>query len=241
MERSARSASGLVDELAAVLRERIYSGRYAAGARLPQETLAAELGVSRTPLREALRALEQDGLVRVDPGQGARVVTGDVPTLLAAYELRAVHDGLAARLAARARPGAARCRDLRHVLTTQRGALDPWSPRAYTGANVDFHEQILHLAGNEFLLAQAPLLRMTAQVFAPVALVEPARARRAIGEHEAIADAIAAADEAAAERLARAHIQTTIDELRQVHEGVTQPCPPTTSPPTSAGRSPTPS
>jgi DNA-binding GntR family transcriptional regulator len=95
----------------------------------------------------------------------------------------------------------------------QRAALDPWSPRAYTGANVDFHEQILHLSGNDFVIAQAPLLRMTAQVFAPVALVDPVRAVRAIGEHEAIAGAIEAGDAAGAERLARAHIQTTIDQL----------------------------
>ncbi|MEJ2890548.1 GntR family transcriptional regulator [Actinomycetospora aeridis] len=210
--------TGLVDELAAVLRERIYSGRYPSGARLPQENLAAELGVSRTPLREALRVLEQEGLVRVTPGQGARVVSGDVATLLAAYELRAVVDGLAARLAARARPALARCRDLRRILASQRAALDPWSPRAYTGANVDFHEQILHLSGNEFLVAEAPVLRMTAQVFAPVALVDPARAQRAIAEHEAIATAIEAGHEDDAERLARAHIQATIDELRAEHD-----------------------
>ncbi|MEJ2864447.1 GntR family transcriptional regulator [Actinomycetospora flava] len=212
------AGAGLVDELAAVLRERIYSGRYASGARLPQENLAAELGVSRTPLREALRVLEQEGLVRVTPGQGARVVTGDVETLLAAYELRAVVDGLAARLTARSRPGPTRCRDLRRTLAAQRAALDPWSPRAYTGANVDFHEQILHLSGNEFLVAEAPVLRMTAQVFAPVALVDPARARRAIAEHEAIASAIEAGREDDAERLARAHIRTTIDELRADHD-----------------------
>jgi DNA-binding GntR family transcriptional regulator len=206
-----------VDELAAVVRERIYGGRYPAGARLPQETLAAELGVSRTPLREALRVLEHEGLVRVTPGEGARVVNGDVETLLQAYELRAVLDGLAARLAARSRPSPSRCRDLRRIIATQRAALDPWSPRAYTGANVDFHEQLLYLSGNEFVIAQAPVLRMTAQVFAPVALIEPANARRAITEHETIAAAVEAADEDEAERLARAHIQTTIDELRAAH------------------------
>lgn len=211
---SSGPGSGLVDELATVLRERIYSGRYPSGARLPQENLAADLGVSRTPLREALRLLEQEGLITVRAGQGARVVTGDVATLLQAYELRGVVDGLAARLAARAAPSAARCRDLRRIIATQRSALEPWTPRTYTAANVDFHEQILHLGGNDFVIAQTPLLRMTAQVFAPVALVGPASAARAIGEHEAIASAIEAADEDEAERLARGHIQATTDQLR---------------------------
>ncbi len=197
-----------------MLRERIYTGRYPAGARLPQQQLSTELGVSRTPLREALRALEQDGLVRLDSGQGARVVTGDVPTLLAAYELRAVVDGLAARLAAR-RPAAARAARLDRLIAEQRAALDPWAPGLYTRANVEFHEQIVHLTGNEFVIAQAPILRMTAQVFAPVALIERAGASRAVGEHEAIHDAIVSGATVDAERLARAHIDSTIEQLRR--------------------------
>ncbi|BBF99731.1 MULTISPECIES: GntR family transcriptional regulator [Pseudonocardia] len=208
------AASGLVEEVASVLRERIYAGRLAPGERLRQEGLAGELGVSRTPLREAIRQLEQDGLLRVDPRNGARVVSGDRDTLLQAYELRAVVDGLAARLAARARPGAGRIRELRAILAAQRAALDPWEARTYTAANVDFHEHLLHLSGNEFLLDRAPLLRMTAQVFTPVALIDPAGARRAVTEHTAIVGAVEAGDEAAAERLARAHIETTIEQLR---------------------------
>lgn len=208
------SRVALVDELASLLRERIYTGRYPAGTPLPQVQLSVELGVSRTPLREALRVLEQDGLVRLDAGQSARVVTGDVHTLLAAYELRAVVDGLAARLAAQ-KPAVARAARLDRVIEQQRAALDPWRPRLYTQANVDFHEQILHLTGNEFVIAQTPVLRMTAQVFAPVALIEPSGARRAVGEHRAIHDAITSGATVDAERLARAHIDRTVAQLRR--------------------------
>jgi DNA-binding GntR family transcriptional regulator len=95
----------------------------------------------------------------------------------------------------------------------RKAALDPWEPRAYTGANVHFHEQLLHLSGNEFVVAQAPILRMTAQVFAPVALVEAASAERAIAEHRAITGAVEAADERAAERLA--HIEAAIAQLKE--------------------------
>jgi DNA-binding GntR family transcriptional regulator len=205
--------AGLVDEIASVIRERIYSQRYPPAAHLRQEALATELGVSRTPLREAFRLLEQEGLVRVDPHQGARVVSGDLDTLLQAYELRAVLDGLAARLAARHHPTPRQCRELRAIIAAQEAALDPWDARAYTGANVDFHQFLLHMSRNDFVLAQAPILQMTAQVFAPVALVEPETARRAIAEHRAIADAVEAADEAAAEQLARGHIEATIKQL----------------------------
>jgi DNA-binding GntR family transcriptional regulator len=209
--RSGRAGVGLVEEIASLLRERIYHLHYSAGTWLRQERLSAELGISRTPLREALRALEQEGLIRVFPGRGARVVTGDVPTLLEAYQMRAVVDGLAARLVAERRKSVS---PLRVAIDRQLAALEPWDPRAYTRSNVEFHEQIMHMSGNEFVTAQLPLLRMTAQVFAPIALIEPASAGRAIGEHRAIADAVADADPAAAERLARGHIEATIEELR---------------------------
>jgi DNA-binding GntR family transcriptional regulator len=208
-----------VDEVAQVLRERIYTQRYPTGGWLRQEHLSAELGVSRTPLREALRVLEQEGLVQVVAGQGARVVTGDLATLLDAYELRAVVDGLAARLAAaRLATRQARrdqIRHLRQAIEVQRAAVEPWVPRDYTQSNVDFHEQIVHLSGNEFVINQLPILRMTAQVFAPVALIRPSSALRAIREHSAIADAIEAGDAWVAERLAREHIEATTAELRK--------------------------
>ncbi|MGH3098359.1 MAG: GntR family transcriptional regulator [Streptosporangiales bacterium] len=202
---------GLVGEVASLVRERIYTHRYPTGAWLRQEQLSAELGISRTPVREALRVLELEGLVRVRPGEGARVVTGDVHTLLDAYQLRAVVDGLAARLAAERRGPA---RSLRAAIDRQVEALDPWEPRAYTRANVEFHEEITHMTGNEFVVAQLPILRMTAQVFAPVRVVEPSSAQRAIRQHLAIANAIESADGPTAERLAREHIEATIEELR---------------------------
>jgi len=211
----------LVDEIASVLRERIYTHRYPTGSWLRQEQLSAELGVSRTPLREAFRLLEQEGLVQVKASQGAQVVSGDLDTLLEAYELRAVVDGLAARLAAE-RGDPHQGRHLRQAIRLQQAAVEPWQPQDYTQFNVDFHEQIMHLSGNSFVLGQAPILRMTAQVFTPVSLVRPEHASRAIQEHVAIADAIEAGDGPAAERLARAHIEATMTQLRATRtaEGV---------------------
>lgn len=213
-QESSASRIPLVDEIASVIRERIYTHRYPTGSWLRQEHLSAELGVSRTPLREALRMLEQEGLLRVKIGQGARVVSGDLDTLLDAYELRAVVDGLAARLSAE-NADTFLGRHLHQAIQAQQAAVEPWRPRDYTQANVDFHEQIMYMSGNDFVIGQTPILRMTAQVFAPVALVRPETALRAIDEHIAIADAIAAGDGPGAERLARAHIEATMAQLRK--------------------------
>ena len=207
-----RSRIRLVDEVAEVLREGIYAGRYAPGARLLQEELAAELDVSRTPLREALRILEREGLVAVEQNRGVRVISADEPMLLAAYDLREVVDGLAARLATRNRV-AALPRALRAIVERQRKAVSPWNAARYMIANVDFHRAIIEAAGNEYVAGQLPLVHMTARVFAPVARIGLERAELAIAEHRAIVEAIELGAEDDAERLARAHIRRTIDSL----------------------------
>ncbi len=94
-----RSQTRLLDEVADALRERIYAGDYAPGAILRQEHIAAEFGISRTPLREALRVLERDGLVIHLPGRGVRVASADLTRLIDAYAVREVLDGVAARFA----------------------------------------------------------------------------------------------------------------------------------------------
>jgi DNA-binding GntR family transcriptional regulator len=207
-----RSRIRLVDEVVEVLREGIYAGRFAPGTRLRQEELAAQLDVSRTPLREALRILEREGLLEVEQNRGVRVISAEPSTLMAAYELREVIDGLAARLAAR-KQIAGIGTSLLAIVDRQRKALQPWNAARYTATNVDFHRAIVEAAGNEFVGAQLPLINMTARVFAPVAHVGPERAELAIGEHVEIADAIAEGRDDDAERLARAHIRGTIRSL----------------------------
>jgi DNA-binding GntR family transcriptional regulator len=209
-----KARSRLVDEVAEVLRERIYAGHYAAGAPLRQEHLAAELQVSRTPLREALRLLEREGLVRSEPGRGVRVISIDLASLLDAYAAREMLDGLAARLAA-GRAGEADIADLRANIAGQRAALEASDSAAYTEANVAFHSAILDVAGNDFIAGQVTLIPITAQVFTPAVQLTADRAWEAVSEHERIADAIASGDADAAEREARSHIRRTIDLLRQ--------------------------
>jgi DNA-binding GntR family transcriptional regulator len=207
-----RSRVRLVDEVADVLRERIYEGHYALGTPLRQEQLAAELDVSRTPLREALRMLEQEGLVTVLPGRGVRVIPADRWRLLDAYRLREVVDGLAARLAAdhvdRTLSGR-----FDEILARQLDAVTDWDAAGYTAANVEFHTEVVRAARNGYVEAQLPLIRMTSQVFTPMKLVDRQRAEQAVQEHRAIVGAISAGEAGRAEELARLHIQHTIASL----------------------------
>ena len=206
--------SRLADDVADELRARIYDGQYGAGTIIHQENLSAELGISRTPLREAIRMLEQEGLLVAEPGRAARVVSGSRKTLLDAYELRCVVDGLAARLAAHEMTDA-QVAELEEIMRGQQASLDPWVPAEYTRLNIRFHELILQSTGNQFLLAELVILRMTAQIFNPWVGVSEAVAINAVRQHQGILDAIKEHDPARAERLARGHIETTIARLRE--------------------------
>jgi DNA-binding GntR family transcriptional regulator len=199
----------LVDEVAQLLRERIYSGAFPPGTKLRQEQLAEQLRVSRTPLREALRVLERDGLVHAEPGRSVRVVEADPCALVEAYRLREAVDGIAARLAAERATHEGIERLQRH-LAVQRGALDPWDAGTYTITNVEFHTMVMQMAGNRYIMSELPLVRMTSQVFTPVGLLPPERGRTAVADHAEIVAAIAGRDGDRAEDRARHHIRQTI-------------------------------
>lgn len=204
----------LVDEVARVLRQRIYTGHYLPGDQLRQQQLAEDLQVSRTPLREALRMLQSEGLVEADGVRGVRVARADRRRLLDAYALREMLDGLAARQAAER--GAARARALLGpIVEAQRLTLEPWQPSEYIRQNVELHAAIVALADNEFLSAQLALVRKTSQVFAPAVLISKDRAAPSVHEHGLIVEAIAAGDAERAEQLGRDHIRATMDCLRQ--------------------------
>jgi DNA-binding GntR family transcriptional regulator len=153
----------LVDGIAQAIHASILSGEYPLGGRLPQETLAKRFGVSRTPIREALRMLEAAGIVRLGPNIGA-VVRGPTPrSIREAYLVRAELEGLAAELAV-PRITAEQLHQLRAAEQEFRSAVrelarigtDPGDARsiadgAWVHANDSFHEVILDASGNERL------------------------------------------------------------------------------------------
>lgn len=208
-----RGQSRLLDEVAQALRERIYVGAYAPGTTLRQERIAVEFGISRTPLREAFRVLERDGLVVNKPGSGVRVATADLPKLLDAYAVREAMDGVAARHAAE-RATSVEIEHLAKLVDLQKEQITDWNPSAYSQTNVDFHLAIISAARNASLATLVPLLHLTSQVFAPAFALSSERASAAVAEHSAILDAIQTRNPDEAERVARAHIHATAVRLK---------------------------
>jgi len=195
----------LVDEATQTLRDAILGGRLPAGARLRQTHLAERLGISRTPIREALGRLQQEGLVELLPRAGVRVPFLNLDEAAELYDLREVLDGLAARLAA-SRATTVALRKLEKLLGRMAQCLERQDANQWFGAHVAFHEEIFRASANARLQALSGVVRLSIRHFHPLLLKTERRLEAAHREHREIFEAIAARDDEAAERAARVHI-----------------------------------
>ncbi len=200
--RQPRMKEGIVDSV----RRAILEGKLAPGTVLRQEHLARQLNVSRTPLREALIALEREGFVTIAPTGAASVVSLDTRDALEIMDLREMVDGLAARLLAQRGLSAQGDRELTALAKTMRtnAARDQ---HRYLVANADFHVKIVEASGHARLQQFIPLVRMSAQVVYTRLQKQGRRLTHSADEHTRVLDAIRAGDAEAAERLAREHVR----------------------------------
>jgi len=183
----------------------IDSGELPPGSRLRESQIAERLGISRTPVREALRQLEAQGLVTHEPHRGVVVAELDYDQLGELYAVREVLEGTAARLAARhASPEEVDV--LRELAEAHAPLVD--DPDALAEANKHFHRQINRACHNRYLNSMLENMRVNLALLSGTTFALPERRRAAVEEHRAIVDAIAAGDEARAERLARQHISS---------------------------------
>lgn len=195
----------VVDDVHGALLERIVAGELVPGTRLRQEALADELGVSRTPLREALVRLASEGLVEFTPNRGATVARRDFSDMQQAWRARLVIEPGAARLAAERRDTDSIER-LRETVRRQRAVAGDVT--ASFALNREFHVTLVQASGNAHLAQFAELLWLTrigVPIFARQAR-DRARILRWADEHEAITEAVAAGQPSRAERLTRDHI-----------------------------------
>lgn len=195
----------LASLLAQEVERMILSGALPAGERLNEQQLATRLGVSRGPLREALRGLEKSGLVVAVRNQGVYVRQVSAEEALEIWDLRAAVTGLAcARLAEAGTPAQlAALRDLVKRMEAARRADDP---PAYFAANIEFHAALLAGGGGPRMRRLYDELEKELYLFRRRALVEPENMRESNAEHAAVVRAIAARDPAAARAAGEAHI-----------------------------------
>lgn len=206
------SRVSLPTQIYQLLKRRIVTNDLALGLKLTEQQLAKELGVSRTPIREALNRLIQDGLVTASPGRGAFVATFQPYDIVEFFEVREALEGMAARLAA--------SRITREALTRLRRQLEAGVAHGerdgYTGyleADRKFHEAVTSASGNRHLCQLMGALRERIQILRHRSVVLPGRARKSFQEHLNIIEALSRHDQAVAEERMRAHIRNVKEDL----------------------------
>lgn len=197
----------------AVLEMDVYAG--GPELRLDERRLAEELGVSRTPIREAMARLEQEGLVHTVPRRGTFVVRKTGQQIMEIITAWAALESMGARLLTE-RAGDDEIASLRSLFATfgEDGTVAARLDE-YSDANLEFHRRILELSGSELLLRMASNLHLHMEAFRRRAIGENERYRRSIIDHLHIIEALEARDTELAERLVREH---ALDLARHVAE-----------------------
>ncbi len=191
----------------AALLDALRGGTFQPGDRLREEDVAEQLGLSRTPVREALRRLESDGIVEHRPRIGAVIRSLSHTEIVELYEMRMVLERTASEMAAK------------HGSTAEFDALDDLNdqiealrdhPAQGAAINQDFHRG-LYLAGrNRFLMEAARALNNSLLLLGPTTYTDPARIDVVVRQHRSIVSALRDGDAEAAGAAAEAHLQTSL-------------------------------
>ena len=186
------------------MRDGIEKGHYRPGQRIRETDVAEWLGVSRTPIRQALRHLETEGLLRFVPWRGVVVAELDRQQVLELYSMRAALEGLAARLAARNIDprGLAKLEE-----TLAKAAKARNKPKTMARLTRAFHSTIYEASQNRYLMQTLNALRSSLALLQDTTVSNPGRSAQAHEEHLALLGAIRKNDQAGAEALARDHLR----------------------------------
>ncbi len=203
-------APNLVEQVRDAILTEVASGQLAPGDRIIQEHIAKTLGVSRQPVQQALLLLRNQGVLRDAPGRGLEVAPLEPDQVQHMYDMRAVIEGLACRLAAE--QGAERAARLGPALIDAgRKAVASGSVAKMVAADLKFHEFVYSLSGNPLVApAMATHWTHTQRVMGEV-LIRDEAPRDIWDQHAQILDAIAAGAGVRAETLARKHITQAAD------------------------------
>ena len=187
----------------------VRDGVFAPGDRLREEDVAERLSISRTPVREALRRLEVDGIVEHRARVGAIIRQLSHPEIVELYDMRMVLERTAAEMAAKHATEAEV-----EVLNELNGqiAKERKDPQRAAVINQDFHQRLYHSCRNRFLVEAARGLNNTLLLLGPTTYTDENRVATVIEQHQAIIDALRAGDGHSAAAAAEAHLHTSLRE-----------------------------
>lgn len=209
----------LTEQAEVAVRDGIILGRFAPGCRLRERELSIELGVSRVPVREALRNLEFQGFVTIQPRRGAIVREMSAQDVDELFDLRTALEPLAAGIAARKYQAGHPHEGLDRAMEKAQRATDSSDAQAILLANSDFHSELVLAARHQMLTdAMAPVLARTRWLFAQTA---DRSAEIQSHEHHQIYESIRSGQETLASAYMLAHVesgrQPSLDAITTQH------------------------
>lgn len=208
-------SNSLHDEVATQLRDRIFAGDFAPGSFLDEVALAERLNISRTPLREALKVLTAEGLVRHEPRRGCFVYEVTEQDLDDIFPVIALLEGRCAFEAARnATDAELLALEALHSKLQQHARAKRIAD--YYAANYAIHEAIITLAGNRWLAQSIADLRKIVRLARLQQLRAPGRLEQSLSEHMAVFAALKARDSEGAEAAMRTHLLRQRTALREL-------------------------
>ena len=193
----------LYEQVAERLRSRILAHRLAAGSWIDEQALAAEYGISRTPLREALKVLASEGLVTMKLRRGAYVTEVSERDLSEVFHLLSLLESDAAAVVAQNATDA-QLRELEALHQTLEAVLDDRD--RFFAANEGFHMRMLEMAGNRWTVQVVSDLRKVMKLNRHHSLFKEGRLQASLQEHRALLAALKSRDPARAQQLMREHM-----------------------------------
>jgi len=198
-------SSSLTSVVQQEVERRILQGELAPGAKLNEAALAEALGVSRGPVREAFRMLEEAGLVRQEKNRGVFVRSIPLDEAMEIFDLRAMMDEAVGRRLAET-IGPEQLRRVRAMVNAMEKAVKAGDVDTYHLLNLEFHDHLVEYAGNRKLTALYRRVINELSLFRRMNLVDAKLLLISAGEHRAIVKAIASGDADAAGRAMRQHV-----------------------------------
>lgn len=211
------STESIHNQVTNILRQAIVSGEFALGEKLSETALSQKLGVSRTPVREALKQLQQEGLVEIIPRVGTCVTKPTEKEIMELFTLKEALEGLAAALLAE-RGDVQELQELIRAMEDMEKAVRSGNIDGYVEANDHFHDAILKGSGNSKLLFHFNLLinQLPYKRFVYITLDQPKRLEKSVEEHRQIVDAIQSGNSQLAEQRMREHVRASGTKLMQI-------------------------
>ncbi|WP_371376342.1 GntR family transcriptional regulator [Sporomusa aerivorans] len=204
----------LREVVAETLREAIVNGTLNPGERLMEIQLAEELGVSRTPVREAIRKLELEGFVVMLPRRGTYVADLSIKDINEVFEIRTALDVLAAGLAVE-RITEDELEQLERLLVEIGELLDTDDTDKIVEVDSQFHDVLYRASRNDRLVGIINNLREQFTRFRSISIQYPGRMQKSVEEHRRLVEAIASRDTDLAQQIAREHMENSEQTLLQ--------------------------